>query len=442
MEKYIKLYRKYGEQKADQIMAYGNDSDDPKFKGIGGPDSTIPNVLVSDHLINFQNKLGVSDNTNINIKPKNLEVSEQPFTKKSTNKNENIINSSNNLDIKNLQKEIKTKFNYDLTEDKIKILLDKNISLAEKTKLLGYKLPTFAEKTSENESFITKLLDFTKQLTNWSGRQLDKISNEEEQEVKTIALNNNLIVDKKPDKIRVTGDTIKLSDRKYYTNEIIDLKTNKLGYRNRGDLKEINTEGAIITSFYPFQQVSNFNLDEIKTTETFIGIDKKGNFKVGSIDKFDEKDFASKVFSNKVKEFKLDNKGNILLEKRNKDNPRNPVPVVIAIDDNGNEITGHLGLLTKPNIKNPYNQYGKIQGGRLILKSKKETILVSGSIQNIVNEFNRLKQEGDEYIEVIALDNGSYNLALRTYDQILKSEDLKDYDLQNKEGGNFIYLKD
>ena len=63
MEKYIQLYRKHGEQKADQIMAYGNDPDDPKFKGIGGPDSSIPNVLVSDHLINFKNKLERLDNT-------------------------------------------------------------------------------------------------------------------------------------------------------------------------------------------------------------------------------------------------------------------------------------------------------------------------------------------------------------------------------------------
>jgi hypothetical protein len=61
MEKYIQLYRKHGEQKADQIMAYGNDPDDPKFKGVGGPDSTIPNVLVSDHLINFKINL---DNIN------------------------------------------------------------------------------------------------------------------------------------------------------------------------------------------------------------------------------------------------------------------------------------------------------------------------------------------------------------------------------------------
>jgi len=76
-----------------------------------------------------------------------------------------------------------------------------------------------------------------------------------------------------------------------------------------------------------------------------------------------------------------------------------------------------------------------------ILKTKDKTVLVSGSVNNLAVEFNKLKKTTKDPIEVITLDNGSYNLGLRTYDKKLTSKDLKSHDLQNRGGGNFIYLK-
>jgi hypothetical protein len=56
-ERYIRYLKKYGQDKADQMMAYGKDPDDSEFSGIGGPDSLVPNALVSKHILNFKSKL-------------------------------------------------------------------------------------------------------------------------------------------------------------------------------------------------------------------------------------------------------------------------------------------------------------------------------------------------------------------------------------------------
>ena len=55
--RYLGYFKKYGQDKADQMMAYGDGAD---FKGIGGPKSSVANALVSQHMLNFR---GGSNNT-------------------------------------------------------------------------------------------------------------------------------------------------------------------------------------------------------------------------------------------------------------------------------------------------------------------------------------------------------------------------------------------
>lgn len=52
--RYLRYLKKYGEEKADQLMAYGGDEDDTEFKGIGGPKSSVANAYVSKHVMNFR----------------------------------------------------------------------------------------------------------------------------------------------------------------------------------------------------------------------------------------------------------------------------------------------------------------------------------------------------------------------------------------------------
>ena len=49
--RYLGYLKKYGQDKADQMMAYGDGAD---FKGIGGPKSSVANALVSQHMLNFR----------------------------------------------------------------------------------------------------------------------------------------------------------------------------------------------------------------------------------------------------------------------------------------------------------------------------------------------------------------------------------------------------
>jgi hypothetical protein len=269
---------------------------------------------------------------------------------------------------------------------------------------------------------------------NYLNRQNLKTSDAPEVSVKPI-------VNKEPEIKNpiITGDPIYLNDRRYYTQEVVDLNNVKFGYRNRGEYKDINTEAGNVTAFNPFQPKASFNISKIKPNETFIGIDKNGKFKTGTIDSFTSDDLISKTFKNQVIDFVYNSDGTVKLEKRNKDNPNSPVPVV-KVMENGKEKIGSLNFLTKSNVKDPHNQFGEIQGGRVILKAGNETILVSGSINDVVTQFKKLKEKTKTPVEIFTLDNGSYNLGIRTKDKKITSSDLKEYDNLNSSGGNFLYL--
>jgi hypothetical protein len=304
----------------------------------------------------------------------------------------------------------------------------------EESSLLDEAGNYISESISSAGEYLSDVWD---QGTYWLQRNSDKTSNEPEPVVskEIIPVNTDRNIS------RATGEKIQRDGRRYYTPEVIDLKQNSFGVRNRGDLTPLETEGAVITTFYPFKAASAVKKEKVNNNATFIGVDNNGTLKVGNIKEFNDTDQVSRVFSNKVVDFVYNKDGTIKLDKRNADNPNNPVPVVKIKNDAGKIVEGHINFLTKAGIKNPYDQYGSIQGGRTILKTKDKVVLVSGSVNNLATEFNKLKKTTTEPIEVITLDNGSYNLGLRTYDKKLTNKDLKSHDLQNRGGGNFIYLK-
>lgn len=298
----------------------------------------------------------------------------------------------------------------------------------------------------KNKTIFDKLYDFIDESftlgVNYIDRQIDKISNEREPntkfEYKDIDTKSNYNI-RRPE---ITGDTLSIDNKRYYLPEIIDLDKVKLGIRNRGDLKERTTKGAIVTAFNPFVPFNTLDPVKIKPSDSFIGIDNNGHLKVGNYNDFDETYNLTKTFKNTVIDFVRDDKNEIVYTNRNKDNPKNPVPNVKILDDNGNIVIGSLNILTKKGRVDS-GTYGNITGGRTIMTAgegkDKKTILVSGSMNDIEREFVKLR---DKYgkVDIYSLDNGSYTKALRTRDQKLTSEQLKAYDLQNSSGGNFAYL--
>ena len=229
--------------------------------------------------------------------------------------------------------------------------------------------------------------------------------------------------------------------RRVYRQEYLDLNNLKFGYRNRGNFNPINTQTGAITSFHPFEKKNNYlkRFKSVSDNATFIGINPNGEFKSGSISDFDSNDFITRTVSNVIDDFLLNNDGTVKLDKRNKSNPNDLVPVVKVIE-NGKEKLGSLNLLAKDK-KDAINEYGPIQGGRVILKGADGShVFVSGSIQNVYEAFKEMRERTNKPVTIITLDNGAYNMGIRTKDNRLTTQDLQAYDKQHVGGGNFLYL--
>lgn len=241
-----------------------------------------------------------------------------------------------------------------------------------------------------------------------------------------------------------TGDTItnftsKVSPQQYIIPEVLNTKKHTFGFRNRGQYSPIHTEGAVITTFNPFVPYDIID----KSFSTYIGIDSNGNLKVGDISQFNEGDYLSGTYSNDIASFMKDNNGNIIMSQSVK-NPNQNQPAYILYN-NGKFIEKPKGqavniLVLKKDQTG--NQYGQITGGRVLVKVGPEIRLLSGSIKDIDNQFEEMKKRNNaKYGTFYTLDNGSYNRGLRTFNNFLSAKDLKNYDLQNSTGGNFLYLK-
>lgn len=235
-----------------------------------------------------------------------------------------------------------------------------------------------------------------------------------------------------------TGDTINIDKNKYIIPESINLNDVRLGVRNRGSREQLNTEGAIITNFNPYTPFDK--VDKKDKTATYMGVDKNGRFKVGTIDSFSQGDMLTRTYANDVESFAKDAKGNqIWKNDPAHGNASRNVPVINVIE-NGKTKQGSLNILSDKGSKSG-NTYGNITGGRVILEAGDERRLVSGSIQDIEKQFNDIKQRhGVKTVRMYVLDNGSYNRGLRTRNRTITSSDLQQYDNQNNGGGNFMYL--
>jgi hypothetical protein len=236
----------------------------------------------------------------------------------------------------------------------------------------------------------------------------------------------------------ITGDTISMAGREgvYYIPESINMNDITVGTRNRGDYKQLLTEGGIVTAFTDFKPKNTVK----ETAGTYIGVDGNGKFKAGNISEFDANDLVSKTFVNRIKEFKVINKSKHLIVKMNVVNDKYSLPVVTIINDKGVEIKSTIDIFTRFKSGDT-SIYGNRTGGRVIFRVGNEVRLVSGSIDHLLSEFNAMKaRNSSEYIDIYSLDNGPFNLGIRTKNKILSKKDLLTYDAQNKYGGNFIYI--
>lgn len=245
----------------------------------------------------------------------------------------------------------------------------------------------------------------------------------------------------RPD-VYITGDTLadKGLDRRYHVPEIIDLDSPNITYgtRSRGEYNEIKTEGAPITSAYPFVSSKKyFATSKDPSNIDYIGINSKGKIKIGKRNDFQDDDYqVSKTYVQNVESFEG--------LKQAQGNKNYLSPEVNIVTDSGVKMKTNLNFLVpKGDSEKAENTFDEVSGGRYIFETpdKKKRILVSGSLKTIKETFNKMKKD-NPYLRVISLDNGSYAKGLRTFDQTLTPEDLKTYDAQNPVGGgNIAYIK-
>jgi LysM repeat protein len=222
-----------------------------------------------------------------------------------------------------------------------------------------------------------------------------------------------------------------------YKQQVIPTSSIKFGVRNRGEYKDIKTDGLEVTTFHPFTK------DKLPDNKTVIAVDSSGNLNVGQYKDFkNNKDYVwSPTTMNYVTGIATDKSGNIIYKKSEK-NPAYVSPVINVINDPNGKKQGSFNVLVNKNKNGDY--YGSVQGGRLLVKNPdtNETILISGSMNHVKSEFERIKGNS-KYLEVYNVDNGTYSRGLSYKDKKLTPERLKKYDEENLDGGgNGLYIID
>jgi len=222
-----------------------------------------------------------------------------------------------------------------------------------------------------------------------------------------------------------------------FKQQVLPTSNIKFGVRNRGEYKNIQTDGLEVTTFNPFTK------DKLPDNTSVLALDPGGNLHTGAYKDFkNEKGFTfSKTFKNNIVDFSENNGKAEYIDGAKSGNPKYKQPKIKVLNDDGKLIDGSLNVLVKDDSKKNY--YGSIQGGRVLFvnPTTKEQYLVSGSVDHIKEKFKELKGN-NKYLEAYTLDNGTYSRGLSYKDKNLTPERLKSYDLENTGGGNGLYIMD
>ena len=247
----------------------------------------------------------------------------------------------------------------------------------------------------------------------------------------------------------VTGDTINISkdniDDRYIIPGMTNLNNTRWGYRNRGDFRDIQTEGADLTLFNDLVPAAQYFKNNPKDPESasYIGLTPDGQILAGNKSDFANSNaLVSRTFSNKIVDFPRGADGKLLLKNSSsKASNKHLSPLITVIDDNGNTKQGSMNFLIPKNNQDR-NSFGDITGGRVIFKAPDGQMrLAMGSADNIARVFDEFKKEGNyPYLTAFTNDNGAYGPGLRTKSGKITAADLKKYQGANTTGSVFMYM--
>ena len=218
---------------------------------------------------------------------------------------------------------------------------------------------------------------------------------------------------------------------------IINLGTNKFVSRNRGELDEVqNGKGIAITTFRPMTK----DLDNgYKNFKEVLALKKNGS--VAILDRSEiKKDIVEAITgTDRMPWEKIE-----VVKRKGKDY----IKVESTPDFNGKVISmgGYNSGIGIGKTDQEYipideaNKYSKLIGGKVIIKSGDQQILVSGSFKNMYDAYQELAKKTKQTPQVYKLDNGSFNTTYFKEDDTITTDDLRKHQNRNNKGGHSLIL--
>lgn len=279
-----------------------------------------------------------------------------------------------------------------------------------------------------NPDLVLARLQRGKDMVDETGKTSDKISIPETpiaEAKKEFSLTNGYPV--------VASDTTNLgnlrtSDSDYNSvSSIVDLNKVNVGSRNRGDKGDIMSDlvAQFLRPFNQGEQTETYFPNEnayvgIKDGKVVLG--GKEDMKGASVNTnvpFTTAKFISGEYYNPEGAYQF--------------------PFIIDKDDQKSKQILNISL-TAEGADDANNRFA---GGAVIFETpdKKQKYLVRGSLKQVKEEFNKLKEgTKSDYLNLYILDNGSYSTGLFTDDGKSSEEEIKAYERKNRSGGHSIYI--
>ena len=242
----------------------------------------------------------------------------------------------------------------------------------------------------------------------------------------------------------ITGDTLWDNKKQgiYHIPEVIDLSKTKFGYRNRDDMRQVDSDGFIFGVLNKSQTpIMNSNDKNIKDNDMYIGIDPDGNIAAdyGKNLRGSNKRLTFMHSHENVTGFAKDDKNNYKLQ---------PLPGAatgygspIFTKEDGT-IGGIPGTLMRD--QKDANKYGNISGGHMIISTPdlKKQVIVSGSVKDLDNQLEKFKKDNNvSKVTILQTDNGSFSKDYRTTSGKMTRDQWIDLQKRNNKGASGFYLK-
>ena len=278
------------------------------------------------------------------------------------------------------------------------------------------------------------VVDYSEMLGNYINRRIDSdVVKTKKLEVAPV-LKGDLKVFK--DQMNLTS--IPVGDG-FASSGVINLKDNLFEARNRDDMETVaDGKGVAITTFRPFKRGEN----QYKNFQYVLAKKKDGSAEIierGKVD--DSVDLFTGIDVMPFENIKItkgaDGKDYVDVEKTEDFNG-----YIVSMGKYNSGIgVGREQKDGKAPLDGHASEYSQLIGGKVLMKTKDQQILVSGSFKNMWDAYQTLKQKTKETPVVFKVDNGSFNTTYFKKENGITSKDLRKHQNRNNKGGHALILR-